>query len=118
MQHGWRSSGSSFARFDKDAESAAGLRAEIRAALRIVGTVPDAGLDTLAAAKSAEVSRSLGTCAARQERLLADREKLLRDKATIEAAGADGTCPLCPAETRHPLRRDRKRVCCTAGGHP
>ncbi|MGA9087223.1 MAG: AAA family ATPase [Methanoregula sp.] len=83
------------ARFDKDAESAAGLRAEIRAALRIVGTVPDAGLDTLAAAKSAEVSRSLGTCAARQERLLADREKLLRDKATIEAAGADGTCPLC-----------------------
>ena len=82
-------------RLDWDAENAAGLRAECRAALRIVGTVPDANLDNLAAAKNVEVDRSLGTYTARQERLVTDRAKLLRDKNTIEAAGADGTCPLC-----------------------
>ena len=36
-----------------------------------------------------------GHSTARQERLVTDRAKLLRDKNTIEAAGADGTCPLC-----------------------
>ena len=81
--------------FDKDAESASGLRAEVRAALRIVGTVPDAQLDTLAAAKTAEVAKSLGTYAAKQERLDADRKKLERDKTTIESQGPEGTCPLC-----------------------
>ena len=60
-----------------------------------MGTVPDANLDNLAAAKNVEVDRSLGTYTARQERLVTDRAKLLRDKNTIEAAGADGTCPLC-----------------------
>ena len=49
------------ARLDWDAENAAGLRAECRAALRIVGTVPAANLDNLAAAKNVEVDRSLGT---------------------------------------------------------
>src|SRR5271157_4287889 len=82
-------------RFDQDAESAAGLRAEVRSALRIVGTIPDAQLDTLAAAKNGEIDRSLGTYIGRQERLVADREKLLRDREALETAGAEGTCPLC-----------------------
>jgi len=81
--------------FDKDAESAAGLRAEVRSALRIVGTVPDAQLDTLSAAKKGEVDRSIGMYATKQERLEADRKKLERDKQTIETAGPDGICPLC-----------------------
>ncbi|MGA2161111.1 MAG: SMC family ATPase [Methanoregula sp.] len=83
------------ARLDKDTEKAASLRAEIRTALRIVGTVPDAGLDTIAAAKIAEVERALGTSSAQQDRLAADRTKLLADRDAIHAAGADGTCPLC-----------------------
>ncbi len=83
------------ATFDKDAEKAGTLRAEIRAALKIVGAVPDANLDTLAAAKIQEVNRSIGTYAARQERLEKDREKLLADQKALEAAGPEGTCPLC-----------------------
>jgi exonuclease SbcC len=83
------------ARLDKDAEKANALRAECRAALRVVGSVPDSWLDTLATAKIAEVAGALGTLSAQLERLAADRIKLVSDRDTLQAAGADGTCPLC-----------------------
>ena len=83
------------ARLDRDTEKAAVLREECRAALRTVGNVPDSWLDSLATSKIAEVAGTLGTLSAQQKRLESDRTKLLSDRDTIKAAGADGTCPLC-----------------------
>ena len=83
------------ARLDKDTEKAAVLREECRAALKVVGIVPDSWLDSLATSKIAEVAGTLGTLSAQQKRLESDRTKLLADRDTIKAAGADGTCPLC-----------------------
>ncbi|MFZ0004501.1 MAG: SMC family ATPase [Methanoregula sp.] len=79
----------------KDAEKADKLRAEIRTGLRIVGTVPDANLETLVAAKNQEIDRSLGTFGERQKRLEKDQAKLISDRDTLQAAGENGTCPLC-----------------------
>lgn len=81
--------------FDKDAENAEILRTEIRDTLRIVGTVSDPNLETLAAAKIQENNLSIGTYIERQKHLAKDREKLIADQKALEAAGPDGTCPLC-----------------------
>ena len=82
-------------RLDKDAETAAGLRAEIKAALRLVGTVTDASLESLAAAKTAETAQALGKCAARTDQIAKEKKKIEQDRLTITNAGPDGTCPVC-----------------------
>ena len=71
------------------------VRQEIRTILRIIGSVLDGQLENLAAGKIQEVSRSLGTFSARQERLEADKKKLESEWETLKTAGAEGICPLC-----------------------
>ena len=80
---------------EKESGKAVSLRGEIRAALMIVGTVPDTTLEVLVATKCRKADQALGTYITRQERLGKDREKILNDQQAIEAAGSDGTCPLC-----------------------
>ena len=83
------------ASIDKDAAAKESVCAGIR---KCIGAGPEIANDRLETAVSyrlSEMNKQIGTLAARQEQYRQEREKLLRDKETIRAAGPDGTCPLC-----------------------
>jgi exonuclease SbcC len=82
-------------RLDTDAARSASLIAGVRQKLAIGADVPDTGLEQAVSSREAGILHTIGTLAARQDRLAAERRKLLADWKTIQEAGADGVCPLC-----------------------
>nr|WP_319376113.1 SMC family ATPase [uncultured Methanoregula sp.] len=80
---------------DGDAEKRAGLIANIRVGLAAGPEIADDRLEVAVNFRLAEIHQRMGTLAAQQVRYKEEREKILADRKTIQAAGADGTCPLC-----------------------
>ncbi|MGD0081441.1 MAG: SMC family ATPase [Methanoregula sp.] len=80
---------------DEDAKKIAALARSIREALSLAAEIPDGALETVFSTLQSEVLHATGTCAARQERLIAEERKLASDWDNIRNAGTDGTCPLC-----------------------
>jgi exonuclease SbcC len=80
---------------DGDAEKRAGLIANVSAGLAAGPGIADDWLEGTLSYRLAEIHQRTGTLAAQQARYKEEREKILADKKTIQAAGADGTCPLC-----------------------
>ena len=95
---------------DSEGEKKAGLIAKVRAGLGAGPEIADDRLDGAVSFRLAEINQRTGTLAAQQVRYTEEREKILADRKTIQAAGADGTCPLCPAETWRAFREPRCRV--------
>jgi exonuclease SbcC len=80
---------------DSEGEKRAGLIAKVRAGLGAGPEIADDRLDGAVSFRLAEINQRTGTLAAQQVRYSEEREKILADRKTIQAAGADGTCPLC-----------------------
>jgi len=80
---------------DRDAVRLASLRREVRDLLRIGPDIPDLALEQAVASREADILHASGTISARLAQLIDERKKLVSDWTTIEAAGADGICPLC-----------------------
>ena len=80
---------------DSEGEKKAGLIAKVRAGLGAGPEIAEDRLDGAVSFRLAEINQRTGTLAAQQVRYAEEREKILADRKTIRAAGADGTCPLC-----------------------
>ncbi|PKL68499.1 MAG: hypothetical protein CVV30_11365 [Methanomicrobiales archaeon HGW-Methanomicrobiales-1] len=80
---------------DGDAEKRTEFIAKVRAGLGAGPEIADDRLEGTLSYRLAEIHQRTGTLAAQQIRYKEEREKILADRKTIQAAGADGTCPLC-----------------------
>ena len=80
---------------DGDFEKRTGLIAKVRAGLGAGPEIADDRLEGIVSYRLAEINQRTGTLAAQQLWYKEEREKILADRKTIQAAGADGTCPLC-----------------------
>jgi len=83
------------AALDSEREKISRLSQTIRENLKIGPEITDAALESAITSRTAELMHAIGTLSARQDRLVAERKKLLADWDTIRNAGAEGTCPLC-----------------------
>jgi exonuclease SbcC len=83
------------AALDRDTERLALLVTGIRRLFAFGPGVPDNGLEQAIRARESEVLQAIGTLAARRERLVSERNKVLADWNTIQDAGEEGVCPLC-----------------------
>jgi exonuclease SbcC len=80
---------------DRDAARLDSLRREVRDFLRIGPDIPDTSLEQAVSSREADILHESGTMSARLAQLVDERKKLVSDWTAIEAAGADGVCPLC-----------------------
>ena len=79
----------------RDAARLAVLCRGVRDQLNIGDEIADKDIEQSILAREAEVLHTIGTLAARLDRLVSERKSLASDWNTIRDAGADGVCPLC-----------------------
>jgi DNA repair protein SbcC/Rad50 len=80
---------------DADVQEKAELVAKVRAGLGTQQEIAGERLEQAAGFRLAEINKRSGALTAQLERYREEREKILSDRDTIHAAGADGVCPLC-----------------------
>jgi exonuclease SbcC len=95
LMHRAGQAGTRIEALSRDATRLAMLAQSVREGLKITPEISDTDLEQAALLREADVIHTIGTLSARADRLVAERKKLIADRAAIKTAGADGICPLC-----------------------